>query len=172
MPGDLNDIIIRGNMLVKDCRRVFGVPVDPCRVHSLEGCWKHSPSEWIKVNVDAAVSMVDSSAGISVVFCDCDGGWLLGSARFVGDENGLVSSIKRWINKDWQVLVRHVNRENNMVADKLPAKGRVLDFTTTTFDTVASDIEDLVAGERARSDPARKRSVNVVVFPYDPGGNT
>ncbi|KAL4368982.1 hypothetical protein GQ457_05G017200 [Hibiscus cannabinus] len=188
MSGALNDIIIEGNRLVEDYRRAFGAPVAPCHAHTMEGCWKRPPSEWIKVNVDAAVSLVNSSAGIGVVIRDCDSGWLLGSARFVGRcnvllaelwaihdgltqawimaiENGLVASIKQWINKDWQVRVRHVNRDNNVVADKMAAKGHVLDFTTTIFDTTPRDIEALVDGER-------ERSVSVAIFPYDPGGNT
>ncbi|KAK8545912.1 hypothetical protein V6N13_067157 [Hibiscus sabdariffa] len=97
---------------------------------------------------------------------------IVNSGYDVMQDNGLVSSIKRWINKDWQVRARHVNRENNVVVDKLTVKGRVLDFTITTFDTIPSDIEDLVAGERARSDRARERSMNVVVFRYGPVGNT
>ncbi|KAK8556759.1 hypothetical protein V6N13_064765 [Hibiscus sabdariffa] len=95
---------------------------------------------------------------------------IVNSVSTVMQESGLVSSIKRWINKDWQVRVKHVNREYNKVADKLAVKGRVLEFATTTFNMVPGDMEDLVADERARSDPAMVHSVNVAVFPYDPGG--
>ncbi|KAK8477924.1 hypothetical protein V6N11_014335 [Hibiscus sabdariffa] len=48
---------------------------------------KHFVLLWIlviNVNVDVAVSTVDGSAGIGVVFQDNEGRWLFGFARFVG----------------------------------------------------------------------------------------
>ncbi|KAL4348355.1 hypothetical protein GQ457_17G006980 [Hibiscus cannabinus] len=64
--GAGEDIIVRGNILVAEARRAFCVTVDPC------------------VNADDAVSTVDGSAGIGVVFQDNEGRWLFGFARFVG----------------------------------------------------------------------------------------
>ncbi|KAL4271776.1 hypothetical protein GQ457_13G010260 [Hibiscus cannabinus] len=81
--GAGEDIIARGNILVAEARRAFYVNVDPCGNGTEEVCWVRPPLGWIKVNVDAAVSTVDGSAGIGVVFRDTGGRWLFGFARFV-----------------------------------------------------------------------------------------
>ncbi|KAK8519837.1 hypothetical protein V6N12_003808 [Hibiscus sabdariffa] len=93
MSGALHDIIIEGNRMVEDCRRAFGVHAAPCHTRTVEDCWKRTPSDWIKVNVDVAVSQVNNSEGIGAVIRDCDGGWLLGSVRFVGRCNVLFAEL-------------------------------------------------------------------------------
>ncbi|KAL4354521.1 hypothetical protein GQ457_06G016340 [Hibiscus cannabinus] len=55
--------------------------------------WKMPPSQWIKVNVDAAVSTVDSSAGLGTSFRDDIGEWLFGSTRFIGRCSVLIAEL-------------------------------------------------------------------------------
>ncbi|KAK8490506.1 hypothetical protein V6N11_055734 [Hibiscus sabdariffa] len=169
--------------MVEDCRRAFGVHAAPCHTRTVEDCWKRTPSDWIKVNVDVAVSQVNNSEGIGAVIRDCDGGWLLGSVRFVGRCNVLFAelwTIHNSLAQAWIHGYHHVKLELDILeavrivtsstailqmADKMAVKGRVMNFTTTFFVTVPRDIEALVDGEK-------ERSVNVAVFPYNPGGNT
>ncbi|KAK9026642.1 hypothetical protein V6N11_039477 [Hibiscus sabdariffa] len=197
--GAWEDIIARGNRLVAETSRAFCVTVEPCGNRSSDVCWERLPLGWIKVNVDAAVSMVDGSTGIGrcpVLLAELwaihDGlaqAWMRGyrhveiepnslevvrlvsSASIEMQEYGLVLSIKRWISHDWQVRVQHVSHGHNNVAYKLAAKGRRLEFTNSSFVMILGDVEDLVAKERERSTPARVRSGNFVDFPYDLGGS-
>ncbi|KAL4385529.1 hypothetical protein GQ457_15G002390 [Hibiscus cannabinus] len=55
--------------------------------------WKMPPSGWIKVNVDATVSTVDSSTGLGTAFRDDRGEWLFGSTRFIGRCSLLVAEL-------------------------------------------------------------------------------
>ncbi|KAK8693989.1 hypothetical protein V6N13_071553 [Hibiscus sabdariffa] len=92
--GAWEDIIARGNGLVAEASKAFGVTVEPRDNRSSDVCWERPPLGWIKVNVDAAISTMDGSVGIGAAFRNSDGCWLFGTARFVG--RCLVLLVELW----------------------------------------------------------------------------
>ncbi|KAK8689834.1 hypothetical protein V6N13_088544 [Hibiscus sabdariffa] len=93
------------------------------------------------------------------------------SVSTVMKENGLVLSIKRWLNRGWQVRVQHVGHGYNRVADKMAARGRESMLTTTIFTMAPDNIRDLIGEEMVHSAPARGSLVREGVVPFDPGGS-
>ncbi|KAK8504072.1 hypothetical protein V6N12_005613 [Hibiscus sabdariffa] len=55
--------------------------------------WKRPPLGWVKLNVDASVSLIDNRVGIGVAFQDSDGKWIWGVARSVGRCNVLLAEL-------------------------------------------------------------------------------
>ncbi|KAK8627006.1 hypothetical protein V6N13_134635 [Hibiscus sabdariffa] len=83
--------------------------------------------------------------------------------------SALVLSIKRWLNKDWQVKVLHVGRALNHVANRLASIGRGRNFEATMLTVVSDDVCELVEEERLLSDPIGSSLVSVAIAPFDPG---
>ncbi|KAK8973471.1 hypothetical protein V6N11_064712 [Hibiscus sabdariffa] len=88
-------------------------------------------------------------------------------------EQGLVLAIKQWIRHQWRVVVRHIPRGTNRVADMLAAKGsRSIDHMPICFATAPDDAVGLVIEEKGRSITEKVCPGRLLDFPYDPGGNS
>ncbi|KAL4319432.1 hypothetical protein GQ457_18G015740 [Hibiscus cannabinus] len=200
--GGGEDIIARGNVLVEEARTSFYVNIDTGGSAMEDVCWLRPPIGWIKVNVDAAVSMVEGLAGIGAVFRDDGGSWLFGFPRFVGRCTVLVAELwaihdglaqawgrghrcvelesdnleavrLQWLRLEWRVVVRHVPRGKNRVADMLAAKGRrFVDYMLICFATAPDDVVGLVIEDKERSITERVCLGRLLDFPYDPGGDS
>ncbi|KAK8562688.1 hypothetical protein V6N12_010759 [Hibiscus sabdariffa] len=192
--GVVDDILDRSNRVVAECRRAFDNRTISLPVSVPESRWRTPKTAWVKVNVDAAVSTLDSSAGVGVVCRDCNGRWMSGVARAVGrctalvaelwaihdgllhawstgyrfiemesdcleavkvvmseftnmQESALVWSIKKWLQRDWQVEVHHVGHGCNRAADRMAASGRGLLLMATTFPEAPDGVQEIVVDE-------------------------
>ncbi|KAL4282241.1 hypothetical protein GQ457_03G010920 [Hibiscus cannabinus] len=88
-------------------------------------------------------------------------------------EQGLVLAIKQWLHLEWRVVVRHVPRGKNRVADMLAAKcRRFVDYMPICFATAPDDAVGLVIEDRERSITERVCSGRLLDFPYDPRGDS
>ncbi|KAK8686325.1 hypothetical protein V6N13_125350 [Hibiscus sabdariffa] len=87
--GAMEDVLSVGNRLALECKQSFAARVATNRMATnpefqATAHWNLPLRGWIKVNVDAAVSTVDGSAGVGTAIRDDKGEWLFGSTRFVG----------------------------------------------------------------------------------------
>ncbi|KAK9008440.1 hypothetical protein V6N11_075335 [Hibiscus sabdariffa] len=148
----------RGCRLLVECESTFGVTVAPVRELHRRQCWVGLAREWVKLNVDAAVGVSDDRASVGGVIRGADDEWIFGFTRFAVNcrrveletdnkeverilkhdseslgASALVMSIHEWLRKDWVVIVRHVPRECNGVADSLAALGRDYGWQGSTF---------------------------------------
>ncbi|KAL4376042.1 hypothetical protein GQ457_02G042600 [Hibiscus cannabinus] len=135
----------------------------------------------VKLNVDAAVSPTDHTAGVGGVIRDENGYWILGFARFVGRcdvlivelwaihdglsdaliSSALVASIKELLTRAWTVVVRHVNRLSNRVADRLAARGRGLGTTQLVFSRPLADMVSLMEEDLLVSGEVHREAVGI-----------
>ncbi|KAL4360801.1 hypothetical protein GQ457_04G012650 [Hibiscus cannabinus] len=65
--------------------------------------------------------------------------------------NNLVESILLWTRKEWQLVVRHVSRHENSLADRLAALGRSASCNGLSLLIPPADLVILVEEEKARS---------------------
>ncbi|KAK9024640.1 hypothetical protein V6N11_004798 [Hibiscus sabdariffa] len=145
----MDDILTRGNRLVEECSRAVSTVPQTTLRYVDQSRWTAPPQGCIKLNVNAVVSPTSHKAGIGGVFRDAHGRWILGFTRFVGalSHNSLVSSIKEMLVREWRVVVQHVSRASNKVADKLAARGRELGSKQTYFSSPPADVMDVVEEE-------------------------
>ncbi|KAK8611915.1 hypothetical protein V6N13_131953 [Hibiscus sabdariffa] len=65
--------------------------------------------------------------------------------------NNLVESILLWTRKEWQLVVRHVPRHQNSIADRLAALGRSSSSVGLPLLFPPADLLSLVEEEKVRS---------------------
>ncbi|KAL4367107.1 hypothetical protein GQ457_05G029110 [Hibiscus cannabinus] len=171
--GVLDDVFVYGNRLTMECSRARVRVREICSGRSLVRHWIRPQARWVKMNVDAVVSIADHTAGVGGVLRDSCGTWLFGFARFVGrcaaliaelwaihdvrivnsrsaevTGSNLVESIRRLVSKDWEMVVVHIGRELNRVADLLAKRGRRLSIEPDGFPLASTDIAKLVDEEK------------------------
>ncbi|KAK8553986.1 hypothetical protein V6N12_030965 [Hibiscus sabdariffa] len=87
--------------------------------------WVPPTQGWFKLNSDGAHRASDGRASCGCVIRDNFGNWIVGFAKFIGDEFdlqgalGIVAHIRDMYDRDWQVVLQHVRREGNKVADAM-----------------------------------------------------
>ncbi|KAL4291469.1 hypothetical protein GQ457_14G003410 [Hibiscus cannabinus] len=112
----LDHIISRGNRMVGECFQTVAVSMVPRQGQGRRPSWTRPRTGWIKVNVDASVSMVDRSAGAGGALRDDSGAWLSGYARYVGRCDVLLAEL--WAIHDglllaWDLGFRFVELESD-----------------------------------------------------------
>ncbi|KAL4311917.1 hypothetical protein GQ457_01G054220 [Hibiscus cannabinus] len=205
--GVPDDVLATGNHLLMENSNALIWMRETCARSELVQSWCKSPTGWVKMNVDASVSIDDQTVGVGGIIRDAVGSWQFGFARYVGRCNALLAeiwaihdgllharelgyhrvelesdcleavhivtcqsgawggsalllSINRLLAMDWEVVVRHINRNMNKVADSLAKRGRASSIEPTNFSLPPEGMEDLVIQEqRAMSEdgglPAR-----------------
>ncbi|KAL4325431.1 hypothetical protein GQ457_11G002310 [Hibiscus cannabinus] len=163
----LDHILSRGNRMVGECSRTAAVNMFKRQGQGRRSSWTRPRTGWIKVNVDASVSMVDRFVGAGGALRDDSGAWLSGYARYVGRCDALLAEL--WAIHDGLLLawdlgfrfvelesdclgaVRHITRDSNGVADKLAKRGRELGMESTIFVAAPAVVAGLVGAEQRAS---------------------
>ncbi|KAK8488323.1 hypothetical protein V6N12_046658 [Hibiscus sabdariffa] len=78
--GYQEDILIRGNRLLEECQHAFTTNSRPQLSVTVPQLWSRPPLGWVKVNVDASVSLAYGNAALGGVFRDENGYWIYGFA--------------------------------------------------------------------------------------------
>ncbi|KAK8986461.1 hypothetical protein V6N11_010017 [Hibiscus sabdariffa] len=87
------------------------------------------------------------------------------------NKSALVASIRKMLNKDWHVIVHHVNRNRNHVADKLSRRGREGQRLTNLMLEAPEDISSIVMEEKSvHYSMINATGVEERDLPFDPGG--
>ncbi|KAL4290725.1 hypothetical protein GQ457_14G003440 [Hibiscus cannabinus] len=209
--GVLDDVLVTGNRLLMQTRDAFTMLVGSYARCAVVRLWSRQPPGWVKMNVDASVSIADQTAGVGGAIRDDIGSWRFGFARFVGRCNALLAelwaihdgllhtwelgylrvelesdcleavrivncqsnewggsalviSIRRLLAADWDVVVRHISRDMNKVADSLAQRGRELRAESSAFYLPPEGTISLVIQEQGASGgvtglPAREAPV-------------
>ncbi|KAK8991786.1 hypothetical protein V6N11_062778 [Hibiscus sabdariffa] len=125
------DILPRGNRLLDECVQVSNSR--PCHYVStviLDQLWSHPAPGWVKGNVDATVHTGNGQAAIG----DCLE--VIRILQWISHSlsgNGLHASIRKWTEQDWKLVIRHIPRTCNTLADKLSTWGRLNSQEIETF---------------------------------------
>ncbi|KAL4318600.1 hypothetical protein GQ457_18G013930 [Hibiscus cannabinus] len=114
--GVLGDVLENGNQLVAECSRAMCEVKEKRSGRALELKWDPLPVGWVKLNVDAAVSTANNTAGVGGVIRDANGAWLFRFARFVGRCDVLLAEL--WAVHDgllnaWSLGYRQVELESD-----------------------------------------------------------
>ncbi|KAK9046567.1 hypothetical protein V6N11_052453 [Hibiscus sabdariffa] len=87
------------------------------------------------------------------------------------NKSALVASIRKMLNKDWHIIVHHVNRNHNHVADKLSRRGREGQRLTNLMLEAPEDISSIVMEEKSvHYSMINATGVEERDLPFDPGG--
>ncbi|KAK8975249.1 hypothetical protein V6N11_046719 [Hibiscus sabdariffa] len=91
------------------------------------------------------------------------------------DGSALVCSIHRLLSNDWSVVVSHVDRRSNGVADALARKGRGSSMAPVNLFEVPDEVACMVESEREVPFDGRGSSLALTALderevPFDPGG--
>ncbi|KAL4304165.1 hypothetical protein GQ457_10G007230 [Hibiscus cannabinus] len=91
--GVLDDVLVTGNRLLMQTRDAFTVLAGSYARSAVVRLWSRPPPGWVKMNVDASVSIADQTAGVGGAIRDDTGSWRFGFARFVGRCNALLAEL-------------------------------------------------------------------------------
>ncbi|KAK8483378.1 hypothetical protein V6N11_025578 [Hibiscus sabdariffa] len=116
--GVLDDVLVTGNRLLMQTRDAFTMLAGSNARSTVVRTWCWPQPGWVKMNVDASVSITEQTTGVGGAIRDDTGSWRFGFARFVAD---------------WDVVVRHISRDMNKVADSLAQRGRELGAGLSAF---------------------------------------
>ncbi|KAK9006758.1 hypothetical protein V6N11_019092 [Hibiscus sabdariffa] len=108
--GVLEDITSRCNQMVEECQKAFISGGENIRRQNQASIWTGPPSGWIKLNVDASVSMADNKAGIGGVLRDEQGNWIFGFARSIGRCSVILAEL--WAIHDGLLHTWNLNHRN------------------------------------------------------------
>ncbi|KAK8541553.1 hypothetical protein V6N12_014184 [Hibiscus sabdariffa] len=142
--GESSDPIVVGKRLDADFAsgavECVNYHMAPCRgPDSVRRRWCKLRKGWVKANVDASSCIRSHKAEAGGVMRDESGSWLFGFTRNVdnmevscilrGNSNALlgntvVDGLRELLARDWNIVIRHISREHNKVADALAALGR------------------------------------------------
>ncbi|KAK9038132.1 hypothetical protein V6N11_023021 [Hibiscus sabdariffa] len=164
----LENIIARDDRFVEEVRRAKAKQIVSINANESEIQWKRPPSGWVKVNVDASVSLIDNRAGVGVVFRDSGGRWIRGAARSVGRCNALLAEmwtihdglLHAWLRGYRRVVVEsdclkvelyHIGRGRNQVTDRMAARGCNSERTAVLLSLPPMEIRGLVEEELRNS---------------------
>ncbi|KAL4368559.1 hypothetical protein GQ457_05G007400 [Hibiscus cannabinus] len=109
------ELLARGNRLLDECIRTFSGSRNSERRGPLL-IWKRPASGWIKVNVDAAVNVLDQRAVVGGVYRDSDGEWRYGFSRNIGRCSVVLAelwAILEAIRRAWEKGYRFVVLESD-----------------------------------------------------------
>ncbi|KAL4324382.1 hypothetical protein GQ457_11G003510 [Hibiscus cannabinus] len=84
--------------------------------------------------------------------------------------SALVGSILQMLSKDWSVVVNHVGRGSNGVADALAQWGRGSSMEQVSFSEAPDEVACIVENEKLSSFPTALSVIDERVVPFDPGG--
>ncbi|KAK8626971.1 hypothetical protein V6N13_134600 [Hibiscus sabdariffa] len=101
--------------------------------------------------------------------------WIAMSRSKTLDGSALVCSIHRLLSNDWSVVVSHVDRRSNGVADALARKGRGSSMAPVNLFEVPDEVACMVESEREVPFDGRGSSLALTALderevPFDPGG--
>ncbi|KAK8976477.1 hypothetical protein V6N11_007820 [Hibiscus sabdariffa] len=136
----LENIIERGDRFVEEVHRAKARQIVSVNVSESEIQWKRPPSGWVKLNVDASVSLIDNRAGVGVVFRDSGGRWIWGAARSVGWCNALLAVM-------WAIHHGLLSRMATRVADRIATRGCNSECTAVLLPLPPMEIRELVEEE-------------------------
>ncbi|KAK8577915.1 hypothetical protein V6N13_076591 [Hibiscus sabdariffa] len=162
---DVEDIVAKGNRLLEECRQAFQENVENRVEQGSNMKWISPAVGWVKLNVDASVEPNTSRVGIGGLIRDDRGCWRAGFA------SALVASIRKMLNKDWHVIVHHVTRNRNHVADKLSRRGREGQRKTDLMLEAPEEISSIVMEEGSvRYSMINATGIEERDLPFDPSG--
>ncbi|KAK8497391.1 hypothetical protein V6N12_018886 [Hibiscus sabdariffa] len=106
---------------------------------------------------------LESDSLVATRIVKCESGILNNSA--------LVASIRKMLNKDWHVIVHHVTRNRNHVADKLSRRGREGQRKTDLMLEAPEEISSIVMEEGSvRYSMINATGIEERDLPFDPSG--
>ncbi|KAK8979996.1 hypothetical protein V6N11_061217 [Hibiscus sabdariffa] len=118
------DVLSRGARLMHECVRVLHTRLHNSTPKSMQSMKLSRPAPgWVKGNVDASVNTTNGQVAIGGINQEEHGVWIQTSHSLSG--NGLVASIRYWIDHNWELVIRHIPRTCNILADKLADWGRL-----------------------------------------------
>ncbi|KAK9016208.1 hypothetical protein V6N11_007288 [Hibiscus sabdariffa] len=91
--GVLDDVLVTGNCLLMQTKDAFTMLVGSNARNAVARTWCRPQPGWVKMNVDASVSITEQTAGVGGVIRDDTGSWRFGFARFVGRCNALLAEL-------------------------------------------------------------------------------
>ncbi|KAK8499894.1 hypothetical protein V6N12_042729 [Hibiscus sabdariffa] len=84
-------------------------------------------------------------------------------------ESALVSSIKGWLARDWQVELYHIDRRRNQVANRVAARDCNSERTAVLLPLPPMEIRRLVEEEMRKSNSGNDDLVRRSESVFDPG---
>ncbi|KAK9043222.1 hypothetical protein V6N11_071569 [Hibiscus sabdariffa] len=166
--GYMGDILARCIQLVKECKLAIAAvqrvsPIDSKA--SVGGVFRDDQRRWLH-GFARYIGRCDALFAELWAIHDClIQAWESGFSQVVLESNcleatrvvnsssdalassALVSSIKDLLTRDWRVVVRHVSRVRNRVADLLTARGRELGMNQSIFYNPPADFANVIEEE-------------------------
>ncbi|KAK9037431.1 hypothetical protein V6N11_022342 [Hibiscus sabdariffa] len=137
-----DDLLFRGNRLVEEC---FQGATNRLLVSRHEQAstptWCLPIPGWVKGNVDASVNTNTDQAAIEVIR-------ILQRSSPSLSSTGLVASIQCLTERPWELVIRHVPRSGNALADKLSKWGRIHSPDSVLFDHPPSFLSAMVTADK------------------------
>ncbi|KAK8547648.1 hypothetical protein V6N13_009053 [Hibiscus sabdariffa] len=158
--GMMDEVLSHGGRLVEECSRASSV-------NTGAQAGRLRTSTWSKPHLGYRCVEVES---------DCLDAVRIAMARSKTlDGSALVCSIHRLLSNDWSVVVSHVDRRSNGVADALARKGRGSSMAPVNLFEVPDEVACMVESEREVPFDGRGSSLALTALderevPFDPGG--